>query len=379
MKEFSVSLKEKLRRIDYVVFFSVFGMTSLSILTLAGAANASAAGPRRVVIQIAASLVGLVMAYIISLFDYDELLNHFTFPLLGIGVGLMVLTVLFGVGPDETSTNKCWLSIPGLPFDIQPAEFVKIIFIMTFAKHIDIVKKKINHPLVVLSLCIHGGLITGLVLLTGDLGSALVYLAIMAIMLYTGGLSLWYFAAALAIVIVLFPYLWPKLSEYQQQRILVGFNPELDPIKYGYQALRSRDAIAAGGFFGAGFSGGSYFKLVPEYKSDFLFAVVAEKFGFIGTFFYMALMGTLIFRLIWIARHARKDCGANICMGVAAVMLVQSLENIGMCLGMLPVVGITLPFLSYGGSSMLASFIYIGVIQSIVTHNQKYYFERENA
>lgn len=379
MRELSVSLKEKLRRIDYVVFLSVLGMTSLSILTLAGAANASAAGPRRVVIQIAASLVGLVMAYIISLFDYDELLNHFTLPLLGIGVGLMILTVIFGVGPDETSTNKCWLSIPGLPFDIQPAEFVKIVFIMTFAKHIDIVKKKINHPLVVLSLCIHGGLITGLVLLTGDLGSALVYLAIMAIMLYTGGLSLWYFAAALAIVIVLFPYLWPKLSEYQQQRILVGFNPELDPIKYGYQALRSRDAIAAGGFFGAGFSGGSYFKLVPEYKSDFLFAVVAEKFGFIGTFFYMALMGTLIFRLIWIARHARKDCGANICMGVAAIMLVQSLENIGMCLGMLPVVGITLPFLSYGGSSMLASFIYIGVIQSIVTHNQKYYFERENA
>ena len=379
MKEFSVSLKEKLRRIDYVVFFSVFGMTSLSILTLAGAANASAAGPRRVVIQIAASLVGLVMAYIISLFDYDELLNHFTFPLLGIGVGLMVLTVLFGVGPDETSTNKCWLSIPGLPFDIQPAEFVKIIFIMTFAKHIDIVKKKINHPLVVLSLCIHGGLITGLVLLTGDLGSALVYLAIMAIMLYTGGLSLLYFVAALAIVIVLFPYLWPKLSEYQQQRILVGFNPELDPIKYGYQALRSRDAIAAGGFTGAGFSGGSYFKLIPEYKSDFLFAVFCEKFGFLGAFCYMALMGTLIIRLIWIARHARKDCGANICIGVAAIMLVQSLENIGMCLGMLPVVGITLPFLSYGGSSMLASFIYIGVIQSIVTHNQKYYFERENA
>lgn len=379
MKELSVSLKEKLRRIDYIVFFSVFGMTSLSILTLAGAANASASGPRRVTIQFAASLVGLVMAYVISFFDYDELLNHFTIPLFAIGVGLMVLTVVFGVGPDATSTNKCWLSIPGLPFDIQPAEFVKIVFIMTFAKHIDLVKKRINHPLVVLTLCIHGGLITGLVLLTGDLGSALVFLAVMAIMLYTAGLSLWYFIAAIAIVIVLFPYLWPKLSEYQQQRILVGFNPELDPEWYGYQPLKSRDAIAAGGFFGAGFSGGTYFKLVPEYKSDFLFAVFSEKFGFIGAFSYMALMGTLIFRLIWIARHARKDCGANICMGVAAVMLVQSLENIGMCLGMLPVIGITLPFLSYGGSSMLASFIYIGVVQSIVTHNQKYYFERETA
>lgn len=379
MKEFSVSLKEKLRRIDYVVFFSVFGMTSLSILTLAGAASASAAGPRRVMIQIGASVVGLVLAYIISLFDYDELLNHFTLPLFAVGAGLMLLTVIFGVGPDETSTNKCWLSIPGLPFDIQPAEFVKIVFIMTFAKHIDIVKKKINHPLVVLSLCIHGGIITGLVLLTGDLGSALVYLAIMAVMLYTGGLSLWYFVAAAAIVVAVFPYIWPRLSAYQQQRILVGFNPELDPDKYGYQPLRSRDAIAAGGFSGAGFSGGQYFKLIPEYKSDFLFAVLCEKFGFLGAFSYMALMGTLIFRLIWIARHARKDCGANICIGVAAVMIVQALENIGMCLGMLPVIGITLPFLSYGGSSMLASFIYIGVIQSIVTHNQKYYFERETA
>lgn len=379
MRELSVSLKEKLRRIDYVVFLSVLGMTSLSILTLAGAANASANGARRVTIQIAASLVGLVIAYIISLFDYDEVLNHFTVPLFVAGVGLMVLTVVFGVGPDAESTNKCWLSIPGLPFDIQPAEFVKIVFIMTFAKHIDIVKKKINHPLVVLTLCLHGGIITGLVLLTGDLGSALVFLAIMAVMLFTAGLSLWYFAAALVIVIALFPYIWPKLSEYQQQRILVGFNPELDPERYGYQALRSRTAIAAGGFSGAGYSGGSYFKLIPEYKSDFLFAVFCEKFGFIGAFAYMSLMGVLIIRLIWIARQARKDCGANICIGVAAIMLVQSLENIGMCLGMLPVVGITLPFLSYGGSSMLASFIYIGVIQSIATHNQKYYFERELA
>ena len=197
--------------------------------------------------------------------------------------------------------------------------------------------------------------------------------------MYTAGLSLWYFAAAVVIVVALFPHIWPKLSEYQQQRILVGFNPELDPERYGYQALKSRAAIAAGGFSGAGFSGGSYFKLIPEYKSDFLFAVFSEKFGFIGAFTYMALMGTLILRLVWIARHARKDCGANICIGVAAIMLVQSLENIGMCLGMLPVVGITLPFLSYGGSSMLASFIYIGVIQSIATHNQKYYFEREHA
>ena len=107
--------------------------------------------------------------------------------------------------------------------------------------------------------------------------------------------------------------------------------------------------------------------------------MLAEKFGFFGAFAYMALMTILIIRLLLIARRARKDSGANICVGVAAIMLAQSIENLGMCLGMLPVVGITLPFLSYGGSSMLAAFIYIGAVQSVATHNHKYYFERENA
>lgn len=378
MKEFSVSLKEKLRRIDYIVMLAVLGMTSLSVLTLSGDAD-TRNGVRRVIIQAAASLLGMLLVFVISLFDYDELLKRFWLPLLGIGAALMIVTVLFGVGPTADSTNKCWLRIPGLPFDIQPAEFVKIVYVMTFAKHIDIVKEKINHPLQLLSLCVHSAVIIGLVLLTGDLGSALVYMGVMAIMLFTGGLSLWYFAAAVLIVVALFPYLWPHLAPYQQNRILAGFNPEIDPEFAGYQALRSRAAIAAGGFRGAGLHGGTYYKKVPAHETDFFLAMLAEKFGFFGTFAYMFFMALLIIRLLLLARRARKDCGSNICVGVAAIMLVQSLENIGMCLGMLPVVGITLPFLSYGGSSMLAAFIYIGAVQSVSTHNHKYYFERENA
>lgn len=378
MKEFSVSLKEKLRRIDGVVMLAVLGMAFLSVLTLLGDAS-TAAGRRRVLIQIIASVLGTFFVFLISLFDYDELLRRFWLPLFGVGALLMLVTVLFGVGPTPDSTNKCWLRIPGLPFDIQPAEFVKIVYIMTFAKHIDIVKEKINHPLQLLSLCVHSGIIIGMVLLTGDLGSALVYIAVMAIMLFTGGLSLWYFVAAILLVIVLFPYLWPHLALYQQNRILAGFNPEIDPDDAGYQALRSRAAIAAGGFRGAGLYGGVYYQKVPAHETDFFFAMLAEKFGFFGTFAYMALMTLLIVRLLLIARRSRKDSGANICVGVAAIMLAQSIENIGMCLGMLPVVGITLPFLSYGGSSMLAAFIYIGVVQSVATHNHKYYFERENA
>lgn len=378
MKEFSISLKEKFRQIDFVILFAVLGMTSLSILTLSGDAG-TAAGVRRVFIQIFASCLGLLLAALLSMLDYDELLKRFFFPLLGCAVVLMLITVLFGTGPKPDSTNKCWLKIPGVPVDIQPAEFVKIIYIMTFAKHIDLVKEKINRPLQLLSLCIHSGLIIGLILLTGDLGSALVYMVIMAVMLFTGGLSLWYFLGAIVLLCILFPYIWPHLALYQQNRILAGFNPEIDPENYGYQALQSRTAIAAGGFRGAGLHGGSYYSYVPAHETDFFFAMLAEKFGFFGAFTYMVLMSILILRLLYLARHARKDCGANICIGVVALLIAQTLENIGMCLGMLPVVGITLPFLSYGGSSMLASFLYIGVVQSVATHNQKYYFEREKA
>lgn len=214
MKEFSVSLKEKFRRIDYIILFSVLGMASLSILTLSGVASDSAGGPRRVVIQFAAMLLGLFCSLIISMFDYEELLRRFTVPLFVVSVVSMVITLLIGTGP-EGSSNRCWIEIPGF-ISIQTSEFVKILFVMTFAKHIDLLKEKINKPLSVLALCIHGGLITLCVLATGDLGSALVFAAIMAIMLYTGGLSLWYFAGATVLLLILFPYLWPKLALYQQ-------------------------------------------------------------------------------------------------------------------------------------------------------------------
>ena len=128
MKEFSVSLKEKLLRMDYLILLSVLGMTSLSILTLFGDISGSG-GMRRAQMQLAVSVVGLAFVFVISLFDYDELLRRFFLPILGVSVCIMLITVLFGTGYTEESTNQCWLEIPGLPFLIQPSEFVKILFI----------------------------------------------------------------------------------------------------------------------------------------------------------------------------------------------------------------------------------------------------------
>lgn len=374
MKEFSVSMKEKIKSVDFVVLFSILGMNILSLVILAGAANEI--GSRYLLVQTIASILGVFVMFTISFMDYDKIIKEYGIWIYAIAVLFMITVVLFGEGEQG---NKAWLRIPGVPFDIQPSEYCKFLFIMTFASHIKKVKDSINHPKSVLALAIHAGIICGLVLLTGDLGSTLVYFGIVVIMLLVGGLSIWYFIGAIAILVLASPILWNMLSELRQQRIICGFNPELDPLGYGFQALASRRAIAAGGFLGSGWFGGTVYPGIHSNFADFIFATLAEKFGFFGCFAYMVLMGILIVRILWIARIARKDYGAYMCMGVVAILVFQTLENIGMCLAMLPVVGITLPFLSYGGSSILAMYMIMGLVQSIKSHNQKYFFERENA
>jgi len=373
MKEFSVSLKERLRRLGYVVLFCVLAMSALSVLTLLSGVDRF--GTRRIIIQSVAITAGLLLMIFISLFDYDAFVSKLVIPFFVVSIIALIIVNIFGQGEGQ----KNWIRIPGIPFDIQPSEFVKILFVITFSKHIDRLKHKINKISSVFQLAIHAGIIIGLLLLTGDLGSTLVYICAMAGMLLVSGLSLWYFIGVGILLVVAIPYVWPLLDTYQQERILVGFNPELDPLDKGYQAIYSKRAIASGGFRGAGFSGGTVYKSLPIAESDFLFSVLCEKFGFFGAFTYMIFMAALIIRLIYIAKTARKDYGAYICVGVVSILIAQTVENIGMCLAMLPVIGITLPFFSYGGSSMLSLYISIGVIQSIYTHNKKYYFERELA
>lgn len=378
MKEFSIGVKDRLRRLDFIILFCAVGMTALSVLILFGAEGSTRFFTmKRVYVQAGAAILGLIIMTAISLIDYDTVISKYSVWMFGISV-LLLLSVLV-LGTDNDHGNKSWINIPGIGIDVQPSEFVKIIFICTFAKHIDLHKGEINKFTNVLKLMAHAMIIVGCVMLSGDLGSALVFLAIIAVMLFCSGLSLWYFAIMIALVIIVSPILWSKMADYQQLRILVGFNPEIDPVKWGYQPLMSRRAIIAGGFRGAGLFGGSVYPYIPSSQSDFIFAVLCEKLGFLGAFLYIILMITMVIRLIWLASSARKDYGALICAGVAALLIAQSLENIGMCLARLPVVGITLPFMSYGGSSILSLYICLGLIMSISTHNRKYFFERESA
>ncbi len=373
MQIFGESLKARISRVDPILFAATSFLSLVSILTVFGAVENF--GKSKLVMQVAMTLAGMVAVLIISNLDYKFIVDRFwLFLLIGSAI-LLSVTLIFGsTGENMETANKSWLEIPIIGIAIQPSEFVKVAFLCSFSYHLDKVKDTINKPKTLIWVIAHAGLIVGLILLSGDLGVALVYVGIIAMMLFCAGLSWWYFVGALAIAVIAFPFLWDFLKPYQQNRIIVGFNPELDPNDVGRQPLFSRGTIAAGGLFGIGLMTAGYYEDLAASHTDFIFATVCEKFGFVGGFLVVAALVTLAVRLLVIAMKCRDTAGKLICAGLSAIIIVQSLENLWMCLALVPVVGITLPFVSCGGSSVLSTYILMGLAHSVRAREKKFYF-----
>jgi rod shape determining protein RodA len=361
MVETGLTFRQKLLRTDMTMVICVALMSALSLLTLSAALPSVEL--RCLLVQGFAFSIGMISMMIIMLFDYVRVsMNRIAAIAFLLAVIFLTFLLIFGEG---NGTNKNWIRIPGFPLDIQVAEFAKILFILSFSRHARLVKETINRIPVLLGLLIHAGIYISFVLVSGDLGTALVYMVIAAVVLYASGLNKRYFLAVALIALVAAPILWTMLTEYQQQRILVGFNPWLDPYGYGYQPLISREAILNGGFFGKGYRGGYIFKILPVVQSDFLFSAMCEKFGMLAGIVYIIALSVLVVRILRIGRASGRRTTYAVCVGVASLLFFEFVVNIGMCLGILPVIGITSPFLSYGGSSTLTLFIAIGVIQAI--------------
>lgn len=373
MRVFGVTLGERVKRIDPILFGAAAFLSFMSILTIFGSVENF--GKSKLIMQAAMTLVGTAMVFLLANLDYRFFIDRFYIFMFLFSVLFLAVTLLFGIsGINMETANKSWIVIPGIGISIQPSEFVKITFICTFSKHIDMIKDKINKPLMLLGLLIHAGIIVGLILLSGDLGVALVYLGLIFIMLYCAGLSGWYFLGLFGVAVVAFPFLWDLLQPYQQNRIIYGFQPELDPMGIGMQPLMSREVISRGGLFGKGlFSGGMYEELTASH-TDFIFATVCEKFGFVGGALVVLALVVLAVRLFYLGFKCRDTVGRLICCGCAAVVIVQTLENLWMCLALVPVVGITLPFMSAGGSSVLAVYVLMGFAHSVAAHEKKFYF-----
>lgn len=366
-EKIKIFLTDAVRRVDWVLLLCTTVLSVISLVTVYGAVDNF--GMSKLKMQFAMTVVGVILTFIVANLDYHLILDRLWMFMLIFSVGLLGLTLVAGdTGAGMETANKSWLTIPVIGIAIQPSEFVKITFICTFAKHLHTVRSSINKLKTLLLLGAHALLIVGLILVSGDLGVALVYMALVLIMLFCAGLHWGYFAGVGGAVAVAFPFLWDFLATYQQDRIVVGFNPALDPKDKGWQPLLSKQCIENGGLLGVGWQNGGDYEELTASHTDFILATVCEKFGFIGGLLVIVTLGVLVMRILWIARESCHDYGMLISVGVAAVIIAQTLENVGMCLAILPVVGITLPFLSCGGSSLLATYILVGMVHSVKAH-----------
>ena len=364
----------KIFRFDPILFIATAFLSTLSVVTVYGAVENF--GKTKLIMQVAMTLAGFLAMFIISRIDYKFLVDRFWLYILVGSVMLLAITLIFGsTGENMETANKSWLKLPVVGIAIQPSEFVKVAFLCSFSYHLSNVKESINKPKVLAFVLLHAFLIIGLILLSGDLGVALVYLGIVTVMLFCAGISAWYLLLIAGLIILAFPFIWDMLAPYQQSRIIYGFAPELDPTNVGKQPLLSRETIASGGWFGIGLKTAGHYEELAASHTDFIFATICEKFGFVGGASVVTALSIITVRLIIIAIKCRDSMGRLICAGTAAIIIVQSMENLWMCLALIPVVGITLPFLSCGGSSVLAMYLLIGLAHSVYAREKSFYFK----
>ena len=324
-------------------------------------------------IQLFAAGLGTVLIFIMSFIDYRQLAKKYRL-VIALNAAVLLFTYFFGEGV-TSETNANWINLGFIK--IQPSEFAKILFIYSFAVHLYYVRDRINKLFTALSLFLHAGLIIGLTFLQKDLGTLTVFMFIFVVMCFVGNLNIWYFISGVAAIVISSPFIWSKLNYYQQQRILVPFDPTVDPLGQGirHQTLRSMTAISLGGISGSGYAGGEITQGDFFAKhTDMIFSTICEEFGFVGGVSILLMYAFLIIKIIHVAITCDNPLGCFICSGVAALFIIQIIENIGMCLGIMPVIGITLPFLSYGGSSAISTYIAIGLVVSVSTHKERTFF-----
>ncbi|MEE1054452.1 MAG: FtsW/RodA/SpoVE family cell cycle protein [Acutalibacteraceae bacterium] len=322
---------------------------------------------RPAITQFGAMLLGLMAAVIISAYDYEKIAKRW-YIVAAIGLIPVILTFFIGFAPEGTD-DKAWLDLGVTTF--QPSELLKVCFTVTFAVHLKRIKPNINKLKYLIPLCIHGAFPVLLIHFQGDDGTALVFAVMVLFMMWTAGVSWKYFLLAFSAAAVASPFIYFfVMNDQHRERIKSLFNPVKDIQGIDYQQWRGSVALANGGWTGQGFLKGDLTQAgaVPESHNDFIFVSIGEEFGFLGCLVVMLLLAAICLRCIRIARICSNDMGKYICVGIFAMIFAQSVINIGMCTSVLPVIGVTLPFFSAGGTSLLCLFLGVGLVLNVYMH-----------
>lgn len=319
-----------------------------------------------------------VVVYVVATFvDVEFLVEKWWKVFLVLGLFVILLIKPFGEAGD--TGNRSWVYLPGIRFGFQPGEIAKLAYIVVLAWLLNHERprgvSRLNAIVKYLLLtCVYAGLLAAL---SGDFGMVLVYLFLFVIMAWVGGVNKWWFilvGGGLALAVVfLWIFVLPHTSlwtDYRIMRFRVVLDHDLDPLNRGWQQSRSLLAIGSGGLTGMGYLRGTQTQSIrsdrlPARHTDFIFSVCGEEFGLLGCCVLLLLLLAIILRCVWVSRRAKSHMSAYIAMGIAGMLMVQTLLNVGMCLYVMPVIGLTLPFISYGGSSTLTLFLAMGVVSSI--------------
>ncbi len=377
MKRIITQIRSFIKETDKILLFLCMLISALGVVLVSSATRTSTETfTRDAKVMLIAVSMGIVMAIIISAIDYNFIVR--LWPIIA-GACLLLMLLLFipgvGVGPPSRPDVKTWIVLGSSGLYFQPSELVKIGFIITFAVHIDTVRDKLDSLKTIILLCIHAAIPTLLVLVTGDMGSALIFIFIFIAMLFSAGMKLRYFLFGGLIIVAAFPIIWNYVfSAIQKNRIYALFKPEDYP-DIIYQQQQGLNAIKNGGVFGQGLFNGRYTQIVPENENDMIFSVIGEELGLVGCILTLIIFVLVVIKIAKIGFDSKDNTVMLLCSGVASMIASQVIVNIGMCLQLLPVIGITLPFLSAGGSSNLCIYIAVGLVLSLRRHT----LEREIA
>jgi len=368
-------LKEKLNKLtdnlDYTLLFAVVILCFYGILVLYSSTRIESIGGEPyfyVKRQSLWMIIGFLFLIFILFIDYHQVERYSAVIYFGVLI-LLVVVIIFG---RSTYGARRWLSIG--PFDFQPSEFAKIALIIFLADFLSKNKPKLDNFFYFLLPFAYAGLLILLVFKQPDLGTSLVYLAILIIMLFAVGVKIKYLILTFFVALSSVPLLWVFLKEYQKKRLILFINPNLDPLGGGYNVIQSKIAIGSGGFLGNGLFSGiqSQLNFLPAQHTDFIFSVVGEELGFVGAILLLGLYAIILWRGVKIALEAKDLLGTLLATGAVAFLFFHIAVNIGMAMGMLPATGLPLPFLSYGGSFMISNLLVVGILLNVELHKIKW-------
>lgn len=356
------------RHFDIWLTAAVLLLTAYGILMIRSAVTGAPAYEKLPMTQVQWAVIGFIFMLVVAAIDYRYLTSAHWY-IYGVLVALLVFVVVGGQANNEA---RRWINLGFV--EIQPSEFGRIFLAVTFAQFLANRRHKMNRFSNTIATLIYIGIPIGLIFLQPDLGMSILFIVIWFVMIWLAGLPLSHFLILGALGLSAVVIVYPNLADYQKDRVSTFLNPDEADAESVFNVDQAEISVGSGGWFGKGYLQGTQSQLgfLRVQHTDFIFSVVTEEMGLIfGSFTVLLLMGFILWRIIRVAMVTPDPAGKYMVAGIAAILFFQTMVNVGMNTRVLPVTGLTLPFVSYGGSSLVTLFIALGVVQSVLMRHRK--------